>query len=63
MQAGLEGIRAHWARHLPEGVDVLGAVDDGGAIDLEAEQATCPACGEVFKPGVQRCPGCGLRVG
>jgi len=32
-------------------------------IDLEAEEATCPACLTPFAPGVSHCPGCGLRIG
>lgn len=39
-----------------------------GGVDLEAAEATCPACGEAFDPGGLsagggRCPGCGLRLG
>ncbi len=32
-------------------------------IDLDAEEATCPACMTAFAPGVTHCPECGLRVG
>jgi rRNA maturation endonuclease Nob1 len=33
-------------------------------IDLEAEQAQCPACSQEFNPSAQKCcPGCGLRFG
>ncbi len=33
------------------------------AIDMDAEQAQCPACATPFKPTDLRCPGCGLRFG
>lgn len=32
-------------------------------VDFDAEEATCPACGEAFAPSEPRCPGCGLRFG
>ncbi len=35
----------------------------GDALDLEAEQITCPACEAVIPQGVNECPGCGLYVG
>jgi hypothetical protein len=33
------------------------------SIDLDAQEATCPACGSSFAPDLARCPGCGLRFG
>ena len=33
------------------------------AVDLDAESAACPACGEAFKPSDLRCGSCGLRLG
>jgi predicted amidophosphoribosyltransferase len=30
-------------------------------IDLDSEQASCPACGESFSTAAARCPSCGLR--
>lgn len=32
-------------------------------IDLDAEQNSCPACGEAFRVLPRACPGCGLRLG
>jgi len=33
------------------------------AIDLDAEETTCPACMATFKPNIPMCPECGLRFG
>jgi len=38
----------------------LAAADS--VVDLDADEAQCPACGDSFTPGVRNCPGCGLRV-
>lgn len=49
----------HWARDLsPEERAATEMV-----IDLDADEATCPACLTTFKTGILRCPGCGLRLG
>ncbi len=32
-------------------------------IDLDAESASCPACGGAIPRGQLRCPECGLRLG
>lgn len=61
-QRGLEVLREHWARFLPDEADPERALSDS-SIDLDADAASCPACAEPFTPGVQRCPGCGLRLG
>lgn len=55
-------LRAHWYGHLPEESDPELAQRDV-AVDLDADEATCPACGEPFRPGSERCAGCGLRLG
>ncbi len=54
-------MRDHWALHLPDEADATMALRET-VIDLESESAVCPACDEPFAPGVERCPGCGLRV-
>jgi hypothetical protein len=33
------------------------------SIDLDAAQATCPACGETLATADLRCGACGLRFG
>lgn len=52
-------MRDHWAQGLDP--SILAAAE--GTIDLDAEEASCPACGACFVPTVARCPGCGLRIG
>jgi tRNA(Ile2) C34 agmatinyltransferase TiaS len=40
-----------------EGLPVVDA-----AVDFDAEESSCPACGHAFKTaGVTRCPDCGLK--
>jgi hypothetical protein len=51
-------LTAHWAGDSAEAVAAAGHV-----IDLDAEQATCPACMTSFPTDATRCPGCGLRLG
>jgi hypothetical protein len=46
-----------WGRELDPGA--LAAASR--AIDLDAHEAACPACGAGFSPAATRCPGCGLR--
>ena len=50
---------AHWA----QGQDEAILEQAEKAIDLDAAQAECPACGTPFAPTAGRCPGCGLRFG
>ena len=33
------------------------------AIDLDADSASCPACGASFAPASKSCPECGLCFG
>ena len=33
------------------------------ALDLDAPEWSCPACGHAFERGPNRCPSCGLRFG
>jgi len=37
----------------------IGKVD----VDLDEEDAACPACGAAFDPDEGRCPDCGLNFG
>ncbi|MCA8981916.1 MAG: hypothetical protein H6831_16265 [Planctomycetes bacterium] len=58
----LEAARAvddHWARDLSDAERAATEM----VIDLDADEATCPACMTTFKTGIDRCPGCGLRLG
>mgnify|MGYP004381383133 FL=1 len=48
--------------------EAMAAEDPSDAIDLDAESASCPACGDEFSPQALqesggRCPGCGLQLG
>ncbi len=52
-------IRGNWARHLDP--EALAAAEC--TVDLDAESAACPACGEAFAPSDLRCTSCGLRFG
>lgn len=53
-------IEVHWNAELGE--DELKAVDT--VVDLDAEAATCPACGTPFATSdAGRCPECGLNFG
>ena len=41
-----------------------GALDAAnGTIDLDADEAVCPACQETFATTERACPSCGLRFG
>ncbi len=52
-------IRARWAEGLdPEALSIA-----EGAVDLDAPEATCPACGEPFQTSALACASCGLRFG
>lgn len=47
--------------------EAMAAEDHSDAIDLDAEQTTCPACASEFDPRSLaetggRCPGCGLQL-
>ena len=33
------------------------------AVDFDADEATCPACGAAFATTHTRCPDCGLNFG
>jgi hypothetical protein len=53
-----------WASHL----DPRAVAAAECAIDLDASEASCPACGATFATAffattASRCPGCGLRFG
>lgn len=56
--AAAQVLTAHWAGDSAEAVAAAGHL-----IDLDAEQATCPACTTSFPTDATRCPGCGLRLG
>lgn len=59
---GMEALREHWAQFLPDESDPDLALVDV-SVDLDAEEARCPACGDAFGTAAARCPGCGLRLG
>ena len=60
LQPARAAIEAHWNQDLGEAE--LAAV--GTVVDLDAEQATCPACATPFPTGdATRCPECGLNFG
>ena len=48
--------------------DFLSGLDDearraaDAVIDLDAEENSCPACGDAWTSVPQRCPSCGLRI-
>jgi uncharacterized protein with PIN domain len=56
--ASIRILNADWGEELS--AEVLERA--GTAIDLEAETAICPACGDSLEPASGRCPGCGLRL-
>ncbi|MCC7011751.1 MAG: hypothetical protein IT454_04235 [Planctomycetes bacterium] len=47
----------HWGRE----IDPSALARASGEINLDADEATCPACGEAFKTSAAKCPSCGLR--
>ena len=60
LQQARAAIEAHWNQDLDEAE--LAAV--GTVVDLDAEQATCPACDTPFPTSdAPRCPECGLNFG
>lgn len=52
-------LRSYWAGDLDSRV-VEAAERE---VDLDAEQAVCPACQASFQPQSGQCPECGLRLG
>ena len=58
LPAAAKALTEHWAKDLPDGVDASEVT-----IDLDADEAACPACGASFDAGRAHCPDCGLRVG
>ena len=57
-EAAIELIRQHQSVGLSEAEQVASEA----VVDLDADEAQCPACGDSFTPGIRNCPGCGLRV-
>jgi len=54
----MEILNADWGEEFsPEVLERAGT-----SIDLEAETASCPACGGALQPSSGRCPDCGLRL-
>lgn len=50
-------------RHLDRMVRREGLPIVDRAVDFDAEESSCPACGFTFKTaGVTRCPDCGLKL-
>ena len=58
LPAAGQALTEHWAKDLPDGAGASEVT-----IDLDADDAACPACGTGFEVGRSHCPGCGLRVG
>ena len=54
-----QAVHDHWGRDLT--AEERAAADR--TVDLDAEEAVCPACETAFEPSAGRCPGCGLRLG
>ncbi len=52
-------VHEHWGSD----VDPDALARASGAINLDADEANCPACGAAFKTTARRCPDCGLRFG
>jgi uncharacterized OB-fold protein len=52
-------LEQHWKGQLDDQAFELSQA----AVDLEAAETRCPACGTAFQPTRPRCPGCGLRFG
>lgn len=46
-----------------DGLDASARATAEHVIDLDAEENSCPACGETFRVLPRACPGCGLRLG
>lgn len=56
------GAAQHWIHeHWAEGLDDAARAAADATVDLDAAEATCPACQTVFDPAAGRCPDCGLR--
>ena len=56
---GAEVMKDQWQ----SGLDPEHTVNADLAIDLDADETTCPACLSKFKPDIPMCPECGLRFG
>jgi len=57
--AAAQLMRDRWGEHLDP--EALACAER--PVDMDAEEAACPACGEPFQPSSLRCPACGLRFG
>lgn len=45
-----------------EGLDPEARRSAEAVIDLDADENTCPACGELFERVPASCPSCGLKL-
>ncbi|MDP6539711.1 MAG: hypothetical protein QF903_15630 [Planctomycetota bacterium] len=54
----MEVLQRDWA----DGQDAEAVAAAAAAIDLDADEATCPACQGTIPAGSERCPECGLRI-
>jgi len=52
-------LQAHWDSELSE----VERKAQQATVDLDADEATCPACESLMPGGSMRCPACGLRFG
>ena len=59
LPAAGKALTEHWAKDVPDAAGCASEV----TIDLDADQASCPACSASFEVGLSHCPGCGLRIG
>jgi hypothetical protein len=59
LDAARSALEAHWNDDLDD--DAKAAVST--VVDLDAAEATCPACMNTFPTDATRCPECGLNFG
>jgi hypothetical protein len=57
-RACVEVLQRDWA----DGQDAEAVAAAAAAIDLDADEANCPACGGTIPSGSERCPECRLRI-
>jgi uncharacterized protein YfaQ (DUF2300 family) len=59
LDAAKQALQDFWGQDLdPETIQAASR-----EVDLDAEQADCPACGTPFTPTAAECPECGLHFG
>lgn len=50
-------------RHMTGDLDPEARARAARAVDFDAEETECPACGSRFATDQRRCPDCGLNFG